>query len=316
MARQRLRDTTVATVEPSRVPRLAAARPALEELYTAFNYAGSVADPVDRVCRFADPADREVVAFLAAGLAFGRVVSVLQSIDRVLAVIGERPAAYVRALDVDVAARELDGFVHRWIGGRDILALLLVLRQMLELSGSIEGFFLTGASPDAEDVTGALEAFSTRALALDVSPAYGRRRPRPGVGYFFSRPSTGSACKRLNLFLRWMVRRDGVDPGGWLRVPARQLVVPLDTHVIRVGRCLRLTRYRSPGWRMATDITRALRVLDPVDPVRYDFSLCHIGMMNACGHQRTGRDAQCPLKGLCRPAARTPRASARPSSPR
>ena len=82
-------------------------------------------------------------------------------------------------------------------------------------------------------------------------------RHDPGVYYFFTRPSTGSACKRLNLFLRWMVRQDGVDPGGWTTVPARQLVVPLDTHTIRVGRCLRLTRRASPGWKMAADITAA-----------------------------------------------------------
>jgi uncharacterized protein (TIGR02757 family) len=124
---------------------------------------------------------------------------------------------------------------------------------------------------------------------------------RPGVGYFFARPSTGGACKRLNLFLRWMVRRDAVDLGVWTRVKASQLIVPLDTHVIRVGRCLGLTRYKSPGWKMAADITRSLRGLDPKDPVKYDFSLCHIGMMNACGYGTARRDTRCPLRGACHP---------------
>jgi hypothetical protein len=103
------------------------------------------------------------------------------------------------------------------------------------------------------------------------------------VCYFFPRPSAGSACKRLNLFLRWMVRSDEVDLGVWRGVPKSKLIVPLDTHVIRVGRCLRLTNYTSPGWRMARDITASLRRLDTLDPVKYDFSLCHVGMMNACG---------------------------------
>ena len=93
-----------------------------------------------------------------------------------------------------------------------------------------------------------------RSRSTSGAPTDGVPR-RPGVCYFFPRPSAGSACKRLNLFLRWMVRRDEVDLGAWTRVPASKLIVPLDTHVIRLGRCLRLTRYVSPGWRMAADIT-------------------------------------------------------------
>ena len=116
--------------------------------------------------------------------------------------------------------------------------------------------------PAAPDVAAALDSFSTRALALDIRRAYGRVPKRPGVCYFFPRPSAGSACKRLNLFLRWMVRHDEVDLGVWTRLSPARLIVPLDTHVIRLGRCLRLTRYVSPGWKMAADITASLRRLD------------------------------------------------------
>jgi uncharacterized protein (TIGR02757 family) len=98
-----------------------------------------------------------------------------------------------------------------------------------------------------------------------------------------------------------MVRSDAIDLGVWRQVPAGKLIVPLDTHVIRLGRCLRLTKYTSPGWRMAADVTASLRKLDPVDPVRFDFSLCHVGMMNACGFGKKQGDRQCPLRGLCRP---------------
>ena len=138
-------------------------------------------------------------------------------------------------------------------------------------------------------------------METDLRPAYGNRKPRPGVGYFFSRPSCGGACKRLNLFLRWMVRSDAVDFGIWKHIPAAKLVVPLDTHVIRVGRCLRLTRYVSPGWKMAADITASLRELDPHDPVKYDFSLCHLGMADQCGFNRAQADKVWPLRGLCHP---------------
>ena len=256
------------------------------------------------VRRFTAPEDREIAGFCAAALAFGRVASVLQSISALFAVMGPAPAAFVRRFEPAAHRAAFEPLVHRWTRGADLMALLWILRSMLDAHGSLERCFLAGEGRDEPDVGPALEAFSRRALETDLRPAYGRVPSRPGVCYFFPRPSAGSACKRLNLFLRWMVRSDGVDLGVWRRVPTARLVVPLDTHVIRVGQCLGLTRYRSPGWRMAADITASLRALDPDDPVRYDFSLCHVGMMGACGFRTRDRDARCPLKGLCHPPAR------------
>jgi uncharacterized protein (TIGR02757 family) len=274
---------------------------ALDALYDGFNIAGSATDPIQIVRRYSRDDDREIVGFIAAALAFGRVASVLQSIERVLAVMGPAPAAWLRRFDVRRDAPAFDGIVHRWTRERDIVALLWLLRQMVDRAGSVEAFFLDGDDRSSEDVERALDSFSERALALDLKAAYGRVPTRAGVCYFFPRPSAGSGCKRLNLFLRWMVRRDALDLGVWRRVSPARLIVPLDTHVIRVGRCLRLTTYTSPGWRMARDITASLRRLDPLDPVKYDFSLCHLGMMNACGFGVAQRDSQCPLRGVCRP---------------
>jgi uncharacterized protein (TIGR02757 family) len=230
--------------------------------------------------------------------------------------MGASPAAYVRRFDPRRESPRFGPIVHRWTRGPDLVALISVMSQMIDAAGSIEGFFLQGHAADALDVQAALDSFSTRALALDLKSAYGRVPRRPGVCYFFPRPSAGSGCKRLNLFLRWMVRRDALDLGVWRRVSPSQLIVPLDTHVIRVGRCLGLTRYASPGWPMAREITASLRALDPEDPVKYDFSLCHLGMMNACGFSRPQKDAHCPLRGLCRPRARTRPRSRRPSARR
>jgi uncharacterized protein (TIGR02757 family) len=299
--------------------RSSEARPAalagrLETLYHAFNRDDSAADPVHLVRPFRDPADREIAGFCAAALAFGRVGSVINSISTLFAIVGPQPAAFVRAFDPDAPHPELRAMVHRWTRGADLVALLWILRQMLERSGSLESFFLDGYSADHEDLAPALDSFSTRALALDLRRAYGRLPRRPGVCYFFPRPSAGSACKRMNLFLRWMVRRDEVDLGVWTRVPASKLIVPLDTHVIRLGRCLKLTRYTSPGWKMAADITASLRELDAADPVRFDFSLCHVGMMGACGFGRPQGDSQCPLKGFCHPRTRAAIRPARSSS--
>jgi uncharacterized protein (TIGR02757 family) len=288
-------------------------KPTLDRLYADFNYPDSATDPIQIVRRFERADDREVVGFFAAALAFGRVASVLQSIERVMAIVGPEPAAYVRTFEPRRDGAAFSGFVHRWTRGPDLVALTWLARQMFDRSGSIEGLFAEGHDPAASDVGPALDSFSGRALALDLRAAYGRVPRAPGVCYFFPRPSAGSACKRLNLFLRWMVRRDALDLGVWSRVSAGSLVVPLDTHVIRVGRCLRLTRYTSPGWPMAREITASLRQLDPADPVKYDYALCHLGMMNACGFSRAQRDSQCPLRGLCRPRVRTPLRSRRPS---
>jgi uncharacterized protein (TIGR02757 family) len=295
----------------------AALRLRLDDLYRTFDHTESATDPVHIVRRYADPADREIVGFCAAALAFGRVASVLQSIESLLAAMGPHPAAFVRGFNAARDSAGIEPLVHRWIRGRDLVALMLILQRMLREAGSIERFFVAGDDPATPDVSGALDSFSIRALQTDVREAYGRRLPkRPGVCYFFPRPSAGSACKRLNLFLRWMVRQDAIDLGVWTSVSPARLIVPLDTHVIRLGQCLRLTRYVSPGWKMAAQITASLRDVDAADPVRYDFSLCHVGMMNACGFNRAQRDSQCPLRGACRPAARKPRRSPPPSARR
>jgi uncharacterized protein (TIGR02757 family) len=279
-------------------------RSGLDTLYAEFNADRAVADPVWMARRYDRSDDREVAAFIAAALAFGRVQSVLNSVDGVLQVMGASPAAFVRDFEPARDRHCFKHLVHRWTNGADFAALVWILHQMIEQSGSIEAFFIAGLADDAVDVGAALQSFSTRALALDVSAIYGRKRPKPGVAYFFSRPSSGGACKRLNLFLRWMVREDQVDLGVWKKIRPGQLIVPLDTHVIRVGQCLRLTKLKSPGWRMAADITASLRALDPVDPVKFDFSICHLGMMNACGFGKKIGDANCPLKGACFPSTR------------
>src|SRR5216684_1202383 len=146
----------------------------LDRLYADFNYPDSATDPIQIVRRFERRDDREVVGFCASALAFGRVASVLQSIDRLLAIMGDHPADYVRAFDPRRDAGSFDGFVHRWTRGQDLVALVWLLRQMFDRAGSVEGFFAEGDGHAAVDIGPALDSFSTRALALDLRAAYGR----------------------------------------------------------------------------------------------------------------------------------------------
>ncbi len=258
------------------VKSVAHLKPSLDRLYESFNSPDSAVDPIQIVRRYDALDDREVVAFIAAGLAFGRVASVMASIDAVCRVLGAEPARFVRAFDPAQHGARLRPLVHRWTKGNDFVALIWILKQLLREHGSIEHALAGNADPSASDVGAALEQFVARARAVDLRPAYGRVPTTPGVCYFFARPSTGSACKRLNLFLRWMVRRDGVDPGGWTALPTSQLVVPLDTHTIRIGRCLRshaagVARLEDGGGdhgvasRARSDRSRAVR-LRPLPP--------------------------------------------------
>ncbi len=293
-----------------------ALRSGLESLYRQFDRSGRVPDPIEKVRAFPSPEDREIAGFIAAGLAFGRVASILSSIDAVVGAMGASPAAFVRAFDTRRDAGSFLPFVHRWTRGRDIVALILILQHMLESSGSLEQFFLDGDDPASPDIGPGLESFCMRAREVDLRRVYGAEPDRPGAHLFFPQPSAGSACKRLNLFLRWMIRRDEIDLGVWRRVSSSRLIIPLDIHVIRVGQCLRLTPYTSAGWRMAASITAALRLIDPTDPVRYDFALCHLGMQGCCGFTEPAGDSRCPMRGVCRPRARRRPASRRPSGRR
>src|SRR5580765_222669 len=162
---------------------------ALDDLYAGFNHADSATDPIHIVRRFERDDDREIVGFIAAALAFGRVSSVLQSIERVLAVMGPAPAAYVRRFDPRRDSPAFAGIVHRWTREADIVAMLWLLRQMIDRAGSVEGFFLEGDDPAADDIADALDSFSTRAMALDLKAAYGR----------VPKPSTGSGRGRLGV---------------------------------------------------------------------------------------------------------------------
>jgi uncharacterized protein (TIGR02757 family) len=258
--------------------RLAALRTALERAYTEYDARWIEPDPVQFVWRYDQPEDREVVGIVASSLAYGNVKQIKTSVERVLAILGPRPALTIDTLTASSALGALGEFKHRFNDARDVACLLVYLREMRRAAGNVEAFF----APAGEEVEmrAALTSFVDRVLSLPRDGLYGSRAlpVDAGVRFFFPSPRDGSACKRLSLFLRWMVRKDSVDPGGWSRVPRSLLLIPLDAHIINIGRSARFTKRVTPGWRMAEDITETLRACDPDDPVKYDFALHRMGL--------------------------------------
>jgi uncharacterized protein (TIGR02757 family) len=281
----------------------------LDALYRQYDHRFVDPDPLEFPRRETEGPDREVVGLVASALAYGGVAQIKRSVAAVLRTLGSHPAEAVRTLDPKSLARTLEGFRHRFNDGRDVACLLLFARRILEEAGSIEAFFLRGMDPAHTDVGPAMVSFAERVLRLDHGGLYGEG-PLPedaGVRFFFPSPAQGSACKRLNLYLRWMARRDGVDLGVWRGVDPAKLVIPLDAHVFAIARRVGLTRYKSPGWAMAVDITRRLRRLDPADPVKYDFALHRMGLFRREGEIQS-------LRSEKKSGAR--RAKGRPSSRR
>jgi uncharacterized protein (TIGR02757 family) len=242
----------------------------LERLYRRLNRREYVhPDPLEFLFRFEDPGDREVVALVASSLAFGRVSQILKSAGEVIRAMGPAPARYLADASTTSLKRRFGGFSYRFVKGAEMTALLLSARTLVEEFGSLNRCFLAGSEPADETVIPALTRFAERFAE--------------GSGYLMPLPRRGSACKRMNLFLRWMVRKDAVDPGGWTGISPAGLVVPLDTHMHRIGRDLGLTKRKSGDMRTALEITAGFRRLCPEDPVRYDFALTRLGIRDDLG---------------------------------
>ena len=218
---------------------------------------------------------------LAAVLAYGNAKAIGANVERALEPLGNRPASTLEGRHPADLRADFRGFRHRWTCGRDLAAFLWRVAEALRDHGSLRALFLQGYDPFAPNIGPALTRFVDALLAYDARPVGGAAvEPRgSGVRYLLVRPADGSACKRLNLFLRWVVRPDdGLDLGLWSGISPGQLVMPLDTHTARVARALDFTSRATTDWRAAEEVTEALRRYDPDDPVRYDFALCHVSM--------------------------------------
>jgi len=243
-------------------------RDALDDLYARLNRPDLIhPDPLEVLYDYSDPLDREIAAFIAASLAYGRVKSILASVHNVLRPM-RCPRRFLAESTPESLRAAFAGFKHRFATGKELVALLLGIKRLVERHGSLQAAFTGHLANGHDTVLPALTAFVAEL-----------RDAADGLDdHLLPRPERGSACKRLNLFLRWMVRRDAVDPGGWDPVSPARLLVPLDVHMHRICRALGLTRRESADLRTALEITDAFRAFAPDDPVRYDFALTRLGI--------------------------------------
>ncbi len=262
-------------------------------------------DPVELCHRYRAPEDIEVAGLLCASLAYGRADLFKPVLSGLLDRMGPSPAAFCRSLSERADWAGLEAIVYRFNRGSDLGCLLWACGEAQRRHGSLGALFARCLDAVGGNWRGAMSAFSAWLRGHDFGPVLRRLGPPRALDHLLPSPEGGGACKRLNLYLRWMVRGpDAIDFGIWPLSPSR-LIVPLDTHIARMGRNLGLTRRRDMSWRTAEEITASLRRLDPEDPTRYDFALCHFGMSGACpARRRAARCRACVLRPDCGPGSR------------
>ena len=274
----------------------------LDALYAGRSQVHLANDPLSFCHRFTNPQDQEVAGLIAASFAYGNVKIILRNLEAILSKIGPSPRSFVENFEPQHGLQLFSGFKHRFNDSRDLCALLYAIRLMLAAAGSIEGFFCKGYDPGKPDISGAIDSFTKALLSFDYSPVFGTAAPPRDsyFSFFLPSPESGSACKRLCMYLRWMVRpADGIDLGIWQTVSPAKLVIPVDAHIQRICRLLGFSSRKQADWRMAREITTALRQFDPDDPVKYDFSICHLGISDGCSGLQAGRCNECILHGFC-----------------
>jgi uncharacterized protein (TIGR02757 family) len=255
----------------------------LDRFYEEFNFQERVQhDPIIIPRRYSNPEDIEIAGFIAASFAYGKVELFKPVIEEILKPCNRRPALFLKNFSLKKDAKYLKGIRYRFNREQDILCFVYLVSEAIKKSGSLMKLFYSCLDPHDDDIKNALTGFTDYILNADTTPVYGRNIRPYGLKQLCPSPQKGSACKRMNLFLRWMVRKRDIDFGIWDRVPASNLIIPLDTHIARISKCLGLTKRSSSDWKTAKEITEALKKFDTEDPLKYDFALCHHGISGLC----------------------------------
>ena len=234
----------------------------LDALYKEYNNNEFIKyDPLKYVYEFEDEAEKELVALIASSLSFGRVTQIFKAVDRLLDIVNHEPLTYVSALKKN-PDHKLLSFKYRFVTGQDVFDLLVSAKNIIEEYGSIGAF--------------AREKYRKGRfleLADEIVQVF------QGVKYLIPSSLKNSPCKRLFMFFRWMVRHDNIDTGLWSFISPGELVVPLDTHIFQMSKELGFTSRRTASLNTALEITDSLRKYSENDPVKYDWALSHIGII-------------------------------------
>lgn len=249
----------------------------LERHYKAFGREKISPDPLEFPRKFNDPNDIESAAFISSVFAYGGVAQIKNSVNKIIEIIGGRPFDFIQNFNYKKEAKLFNKICHRFYTGNDIAVLFNILKTAYCGYGSLKSLFLLYYFDDDGNLKNSISFFSRNLLRLSyiADKTYFASK---GVSFMFPDPEKGSACKRMNLFLRWMIRKDELDLGLWKEISPNKLIIPVDVHIARIARSLKLTKIKNASWAMAEDVTESLKKYDPNDPVKYDFALCHIGM--------------------------------------
>ncbi len=271
----------------------------LDRFYKGYNFKERMLhDPIEFPHRYKRPEDIEISGFLASCFAYGKVGLFKPVIGKILSIMGKNPYDFLLEFKVDERQKLFSGIKYRFNENRDIICLLYISGEMLRKYKSIENAFKDFYKKNDNDIGHGLMGFIDYMLGIDTSKVYGRNIMPDGFIQFFPSPVKGSACKRMNLFLRWMIRDRDIDFGIWKGIPKNKLIIPLDTHIARISRCLGFTNRKSQDWKTAVEITSALKKFDPEDPLKYDFAMCHHGISGLCEPDKADKCKTCVLKNV------------------
>src|SRR5438876_1277948 len=276
-------------------------RERLDALVATFDISTITPDPLELVLRYEDPCDQEVAGLIAAAFAYGRADIVVANVGRVLDRMLPSPFAYLSAFERKRALSDFAGFAHRFHKTPELVDLFDRIAAAISTCGSLGGLFRRCYDDEDEDIGPSLARFVEILCSGGLQAAVGGLKPTATLRYLLTSPRDGSACKRMNLFLRWMVRRTPPDLGIWDFVDPAKLVVPLDTHVHRIATFLGLNSRKSANWKTARAITDRLAKFDRGDPIRYDFAICRLGILDLCSRKRRKENCDvCLLRDVCR----------------
>jgi len=247
----------------------------LDYHYNIYDRSKLEPDPLQFLHLFNDEKDIEVMGLIASIFAYGSVKQIANSLNKIIEITKNEPYNFIRQFDFQKDKIRFNGLKHRFYTERDVTHLFSLIQTAYIEFGSLKNLFVKGFDKNDENVKNGVTNFSEYFLN-SYKKMYGDFSN--GIKFMFPLPQKGSACKRMNLFLRWMVRKDELDFGLWNEISPNKLIIPVDTHIARICKHLKLTNRKNVNWKMAEEITGKLKRFDPVDPVKYDFALCHIGM--------------------------------------